>query len=72
MKANSSSSKDIQQFFDKIEQKPVAWISERTAYSQLAMQGLNVFDKTQKNFLTIQEQWQPLLDALIDDPSDWF
>ena len=24
--------KDIQQFFDKIEQKPVAWISERTAY----------------------------------------
>jgi chromosome partitioning protein len=36
------------------------------------MQGLNVFDKTQKNFLTIQEQWQPLLDALIDDPSDWF
>ncbi|MDR0236949.1 ParA family protein [Acinetobacter sp.] len=72
MKANSSSSKDIQQFFEKIEQQPVAWISERTAYGQLAMQGLNIFDKTQKNFLTIQEQWQPLLDALIDDPSDWF
>lgn len=72
MKPNSSSSKDIQQFFDKIEQKPVAWISERSAYSQLAMQGLNVFDKPQKNFLTIQMQWQPLLDALIEDSSDWF
>ncbi len=72
VKANSASSKDIQQFFDKIEQKPVAWISERTAYGQLAMQGLSIFDKTQKNFLNIQEQWQPLLDALIDDPSDWF
>ena len=72
MKANSSSSKDIQQFFDKVEQKPVAWISERTAYGQLAMQGLSVFDKPQKNYLTIQAQWQPLLDALIDDPSDWF
>ncbi|KAF5277994.1 hypothetical protein FQR65_LT15883 [Abscondita terminalis] len=72
MKANSASSKDIQQFFEKIDQQPVAWISERTAYGQLAMQGLNIFDKTQKNFLTIQEQWQPLLDALIDDPSDWF
>ena len=72
MKPNSASAKDIQQFFDKIEQKPVAWISERSAYGQLAMQGLTVFDKTQKNFLVIQQQWQPLLDALIDDPSDWF
>ncbi len=72
MKANSSSSKDIQQFFDKVEQKPVAWISERTAYGQLAMQGLSVFDKPQKNYLTIQAQWQPLLDSLIEDPSDWF
>ena len=72
MKANSSSSKDIQQFFDKVEQKPVAWISERTAYGQLAMQGLSVFDKPQKNYLTIQAQWQPLLDALIEDSSDWF
>lgn len=72
IKANSSSSKDIQQFFDKIEHKPVAWISERSAYGQLAMQGLSVFDKSQKNFLVIQQQWQPLLDALIEDSSDWF
>ncbi|MFW2077720.1 AAA family ATPase [Acinetobacter sp. ULE_I010] len=72
IKANSSSSKDIQQFFDKIEHKPVAWISERSAYGQLAMQGLSIFDKSQKNFLVIQQQWQPLLDALIEDSSDWF
>ncbi|OTG67123.1 ParA family protein [Acinetobacter silvestris] len=72
IKPNSSSSKDIQQFFDKIEQKPVAWISERSAYGQLAMHGLSIFDKPQKNYLAIQDQWQPLLDALIDDPSDWF
>ena len=72
IKANSSSSKDIQQFFDKIEHKPVAWISERSAYGQLAMQGLSVFDKSQKIFLVIQQQWQPLLDALIEDSSDWF
>lgn len=72
VKANSSSAKDIQQFFEKIDQQPVAWISERTAYGQLAMQGLSIFDKPQKSYLTIQAQWQPLLDALIDDPSDWF
>lgn len=50
----------------------MAWILERSAYSQLAMQGLSIYDKGQKNFLAIQQQWQPLLDVLIDDPSDWF
>ena len=72
VKANSASSKEMQDFFNKIEQQPVAWISERTAYSQLAMQGLTVFDKTQKNYLSMQNQWQPVLNAIIDDPTKWF
>ncbi|MPW44177.1 ParA family protein [Acinetobacter guerrae] len=72
MKANTSSSKDIQQFFEKIEQQPVATISERSAYGQLAMQGLSIFDRSQKNFLLLQAQWQPLLDTLIEDPTEWF
>lgn len=72
MKANTSSSKDIQQFFEKIEQQPVAAISERSAYGQLAMQGLSIFDRSQKNFLLLQTQWQQLLDTLIEDPAEWF
>ncbi|MGH1401812.1 ParA family protein [Acinetobacter tandoii] len=72
VKANTSGSKEIQEFFSKIEQQPVAWISERTAYGQLAMQGLSVFDKSQKNYVTLQNQWQPVLNAIIDDPSEWF
>ncbi len=72
VKANSASSKEIRDFFEKIEQEPVAWISERAAYGQLAIQGLSVFDKTQKNYLTIQNQWQPVLNAIIDDPAQWF
>ena len=72
VKPNGQSAKEIQQFFSKIDQQPVAWISERSAYAQLAMQGLNIFDKNQKTYLSIQQQWQPLLDVLIDDPSDWF
>lgn len=72
VKANSASNADIQAFFTKIEQQPLAWISERTAYTQLAMQGLSVFDKPQKNYLTIQQQWQPILDAIIEDDRDWF
>ncbi|KAB1856654.1 ParA family protein [Acinetobacter tandoii] len=72
VKANTSGSKEIQEFFSKIEQQPIAWISERTAYGQLAMQGLSVFDKSQKNYVTLQSQWQPVLNAIIDDPSEWF
>ena len=72
VKSNSASAKEIQEFFSKIDQQPVAWISERTAYGQLAMQGLTVFDKTQKNYLLIQQQWQPVLNSIIEDPAKWF
>ena len=72
VKSNASQSQDMIDFFAKVEQQPAAWISERTAYSQLAIQGLNIFDKSQKNFLEIQKQWHPLLSAVIEDPTAWF
>lgn len=72
VKANSATNKDMQDFFNKIEQQPIAWIAERSAYGQLAMQGLSIFDKHQKNFIEIQKQWQPVLNAIVDDPSQWF
>ena len=71
-KPNAASNQDIQQFFDKINQQPVAWISERAPYSRLAMEGLSVFDKPQKIYRELQAQWQPVLNAIIDDPSQWF
>jgi chromosome partitioning protein len=72
VKVNGQRNPEILDFFSKIEKQPHAWISERSAYAQLAMQGLSIFDKTQKNYLQIQQQWQPLLDALIEDESHWF
>ncbi|MEB3753271.1 ParA family protein [Acinetobacter sp. MD2(2019)] len=72
VKPNSASSKEIQEFFSKIEQQPLAWISERSAYGQMAVQGLSIFDKNQKAYLMIQKQWQPLLNAIIDDQTAWF
>ncbi|RDC51873.1 ParA family protein [Acinetobacter sp. RIT592] len=71
-KPNAASNQDIQQFFDKIDQQPVAWISERAPYSRLAMEGMSVFDKPQKIYRELQAQWQPVLNAIIDDPSQWF
>ena len=72
VKANGQRNQEILDFFHKIEKQPQAWISERSAYAQLAMQGLSIFDKTQKNYLQIQQQWQPLLDVLVEDESNWF
>lgn len=72
VKTNSANTKIMQDFFSKVGQQPIAWISERSAYATLAMQGLSIFDKTQKNFLSIQQQWQPVLNQLIEDESEWF
>lgn len=77
IKTGSSSQLQIQQFFEKIEQQPIAWINERSAYAQLAMQGLGIFDKNQKNYLIIQQQWEPVLKQLLgqnlaENKQDWF
>ena len=51
-------------FLTRIEHEPVAWISERAAYGELAERGLSVFDKPQKAYAAIRAQWAPVLAAL--------
>jgi len=51
-------------FLDEIGQTAVAWIAERSAYADLAAQGLSVFDRPQRSYVKLQEQWRPLLDAV--------
>ncbi|TXJ10452.1 MAG: ParA family protein [Acinetobacter sp.] len=77
VKTGATSQTQIQQFFDKIEQQPIAWIHERSAYTQLAMQGLSIFDKQQKQYLLIQQQWDAVLKQLLGQKTtqhqqDWF
>ena len=62
VRAQSSSSKQLQEFFTKIGQQPVSWITERSAYPQLAAQGLGIFDQSQKLYLPMQAQWQSVID----------
>jgi len=64
VRAQAVTNQQLNQFFDKIGQQPVAWITERSAYPQLAAEGLSVFDRSQKLYRDIQNQWQPVLDAL--------
>jgi chromosome partitioning protein len=51
-------------FFEKLGQAPLAWITERTAYPELAAQGLTVFDRPQKLYDPLKAQWAPVLAAL--------
>jgi len=52
-------------FFDKVGQAPVARISERAAYADLAEEGLSIFDKPQAPFRPLRSQWDPLLRAVL-------
>lgn len=54
----------LEAFFAGIGQPPLAWISERTAYAELAEQGLSIFDKPQRAYAPLRAQWQPVLAAL--------
>jgi len=53
-------------FFEEVGHPPVAWISERSAYPQLAAQGLSIFDQTQKLYQPMQAQWADVLTQLMD------
>ncbi|PKP79509.1 MAG: chromosome partitioning protein ParA, partial [Alphaproteobacteria bacterium HGW-Alphaproteobacteria-2] len=43
---------------------PVARISERAAYADLAEAGLSVFDRPQRVFEALRAEWRPLLARL--------
>ncbi len=72
VKPKASTSQSLKNFFDNIGQQPIAWISERTVYPQLAEQGLALFDHSQKQYRDIQVQWQPVLDVLMPEVSDQY
>lgn len=62
-KAGEPSDK-LRALFAEIGVEPVAYISERSGYQQLAEEGLTIFDKPQKQYREMQAQWQPILEKL--------
>lgn len=64
VRAQSSTNKQLQEFFTQLGQEPIAWITERSAYPQLATHGLSIFDHNQKLYLTMQAQWHPVLSKI--------
>ena len=57
----------MQEFFDDLGHQPLAWITERAAYADLAEEGLAVFDKPQRAFEAMRSQWEPVVASVIED-----
>lgn len=51
-------------FFEQLDQAPLAWITERAIYAELAEEGLAVFDRPQRSFAPVKAQWAPVMAAL--------
>lgn len=65
IRPQTSTNQTLQRFFEEIGEPPIAWLSERSLYPQLAEEGLSVFDHNQKRYRDVQAQWQPVMDALM-------
>jgi chromosome partitioning protein len=64
LRARSKSAARLDAFFDGLGQVPLARLSERAAYADLAEAGLSVFDKPQASYRPLRDQWIPVLETL--------
>lgn len=64
VRAQGRATDRLRVFFEGLGQQPLAWIADRTAYPDLAEQGLTVFDRRQRAFEPMRAQWAPVLAAL--------
>lgn len=66
VRTQSITNKQLEEFFKQVDHAPLAWISERTAYPQLAAQGLSIFDFNQKQYQLMQAQWNSIILQLVN------
>ncbi len=64
VRAQGRATERLRDFFEKLGQTPLAWITERAIYAELAEQGLAIFDRPQRSFAPIKAQWAPVMAAL--------
>ena len=67
----------LQDFFTEMQSTPIAHIQERANYDALNQKGLSIFDQRQKSALLLQQQWQPLIQHILnqkyqENTEDWF
>ena len=60
-RATGKATDRLRGFFEAIGQEPLAWITERAVYGDLAEEGLSIFDRPQRVLAAARAQWEPVL-----------
>lgn len=66
IRTNQKSTLRLKTFFEELGHEPLAWISDRTAYADLAEDGLAVFDKPRTSYDAMRTQWAPVVAAITE------
>ncbi|MEL6476461.1 MAG: ParA family protein [Pseudomonadota bacterium] len=61
---NSRAARGLEGFFAEIGRTPIAAISDRAVYGDLAAGGLAIYDRVLKSLDPVKAQWAPVIDAL--------
>lgn len=65
LRTNTRAVRDLERFCGEIGRYPVARLTERAAYGELAREGLSIFDRDVRALEALREQWAPVLDTLM-------
>ncbi len=63
-RAQSRAAKALEGFFSEMGQRPIAWLTDRAVYGELAASGMGIFDRELKSLAPIKEQWTPIFNSI--------
>jgi chromosome partitioning protein len=69
MRANTRAAGRLEIFLDNVGHQVVTRLSDRSAYSEMASQGLSIFDKPGAHASIIDSDWTPLIEFI--ESQDW-
>lgn len=64
IKPRSRAAQDLENFLEGVGYEPLTWITERAIYSDLAAQGLSIFDRKLAALKPVKKQWDPIFAAI--------
>ena len=66
LRARTRAARALEAALEELGRPPLARIADRSIYAELAEDGLALFDRPQRAYDPLKDQWRPLLDALAD------
>lgn len=64
LKPRSKAGLSLDYFLDELGYAPMAWLTERAAYGDLASRGLSIFDRQTAALVPLKTQWAPIFSEL--------